>query len=151
MKRSILKIYTDGSCLGNPGAGAAAAIFVINNNVRFSITEGCRRTNNQIEELRAAVIGLEAVKILKLDCNLQIYTDSNYVLKGITEWISNWKKNDWKTSNNQPVKHKEMWQRFDRLYVQYKPEMIKVKGHSGDVYNDIVDKLAKSCAKRYQV
>ena len=150
MRMSILKIYTDGSCLGNPGAGAAAAIFVINNNVRFSITEGCRNTNNQIEELRAAVIALEAVKALKLQYQLKLYTDSNYVLRGITEWISNWKRNDWRTANNQPVKHKEMWQRFDKLYRVYKPEMIKVKGHSGDVYNDIVDELARNCARRYK-
>ena len=64
---SLLKIYTDGSCLGNPGAGAAAAIFVLNNTIRFSITQGCKYTNNQIEELRAAIIGLETVDMLKLE------------------------------------------------------------------------------------
>lgn len=128
--------------------GAAAAVFIVNDSVKLCLTEGSRITTSQIEELRAAIIALETVKILKIDSSIEIYTDSNYVLKGITEWIPNWKNNGWKTFNRSPVKNKELWQRFDTLYNIYKPEMKKVKAHSGDRYNDLVDSLAKSCALR---
>lgn len=147
----MLKIYTDGSCLGNPGPGAAAAVFIHNNTLKMCVTEGEKSTNNQIQELKAGIIALETLVSVEYSGKVEIYTDSNYVLKGITEWIYNWKRNGWVNSKGKKVKNIDHWKKFDRLYNIYNPEIIKVKAHSGDYYNELVDDLARKTAERMKL
>lgn len=135
----MIKIYTDGACKGNPGPGGWGAL-IINNNVKKEIYGGENETTNNRMELSAVI---EALKFIdKPKCSLLIYTDSTYVLKGITEWVNKWKKKNWLSSSKKPVKNKDLWIILDSLVLLHKIEWIWVKGHSGHFENDRADFLA---------
>ena len=138
----MIKIYTDASCLGNPGNGGWAAI--INNQGNISKISGRQKntTNNQMELLAA----IKALKKIPIKQEVQLYTDSKYVKMGITEWIKSWKVNNWKTYSKKNVKNKDLWIELDCLSNKYEIKWLWVKGHSGDVRNEEVDKLAKQAA-----
>jgi len=135
---NILKIYTDGACRGNPGLGGWGAILKYDDNMK-EINGFSKQTTNNIMELTAVI---EALKELNRSCEIIITTDSNYVKNGITQWIHNWKKNGWKTSNKKPVKNKELWVELDQLVQQHKIEWKWIKGHSGHIENERADELA---------
>ena len=138
----MIKIYTDGSCLGNPGFGGWAAIIFLNDK-KIKIKGKKRNTTNNQMELMAPI---KALKKIPVGEKVQIYTDSKYVKMGITEWIESWKKNDWKTSGKKKVKNKDLWKELDRLSKKYQIKWLWVKGHSGDITNEEVDQLAKEAA-----
>ena len=138
----MIKIYTDGSCLGNPGNGGWAAI-IIDNNKKIQIKGSKKDTTNNQMELLAPI---KALKKIPKGSNVQIFTDSKYVKSGITEWIHNWKKNGWKTANKQPVKNKELWIDLDELSKNFQIEWTWVKGHSIDQLNNEVDAMAREVA-----
>lgn len=134
-----LKIYTDGACSGNPGPGGWGAILLYKEHKK-EISGGNKSTTNNKMEMSAVI---EALKILKKPSELTIYTDSKYVMDGITKWIFNWKKNGWKSANKKPIKNIELWQELDRQVKKHKIEWIWVKGHNGNHYNELVDELAR--------
>ena len=135
----MIKIYTDGSCLGNPGNGGWAAI-IIDDNKKIQIKGSKKDTTNNQMELLAPI---KALKKIPKGSNVQIFTDSKYVKSGITEWIHNWKKNGWKTAGKQPVKNKDLWTELDNLTDEFKIKWSWVKGHSSDVLNNEVDLIAR--------
>ena len=135
----MIKIYTDGSCLGNPGNGGWAAI-IIEGEKKTQIKGSKKDTTNNQMELLAPI---KALKKIPKGSTVQIFTDSKYVKLGITEWIYNWKKNGWKTANKQPVKNKELWTELDNLTNEFKIKWNWVKGHSTDVLNNEVDLIAR--------
>ena len=136
MKQVI--IYTDGACRGNPGPGGWGALIKIDNAEKEIFGGQPSTTNNQME-LTAAIEGLAA---LKETCNVELFTDSRYVMDGITQWIRNWKKNNWRTAAKKDVKNKELWQKLDNLISQHQVQWHWVKGHSGDAGNETADFLA---------
>jgi len=138
----MIKIYTDGSCLGNPGNGGWAAIII--KGEKKTHIKGSKKdtTNNQMELLAP----IKALKKIPKGSSIQIFTDSKYVKSGITEWIHNWKKNGWKTANNQPVKNKELWTELDVMTGEFKIKWNWVKGHSTDKLNNEVDLIAREAA-----
>jgi ribonuclease HI len=138
----MIKIYTDGSCLENPGNGGWAAIIFMNN--EKIIISGCKKktTNNQMELMAA----IEALKKIPKDQEVQMYTDSKYVKMGITEWIKKWSQNDWKTSSKQKVKNIELWKELNDISKKHKIEWHWVKAHAGNPNNEEVDELAKKAA-----
>ena len=138
----MIKIYTDGSCLGNPGDGGWAAI-IIENEKKTHIKGSKKDTTNNQMELLAPIKALEKIP---QGSKVQIYTDSKYVKSGITEWIHNWKKNGWKTANKQPVKNQNLWTELDNMTIAYEIEWIWVKGHSSDKLNNEVDLIAREAA-----
>ena len=131
-------IYTDGACRGNPGPGGWGALIKFDNAEKEIFGGQPNTTNNQME-LTAAIKGLAA---LKETCNVELFTDSRYVMDGITQWIQNWKKNNWRTSAKKDVKNKELWQKLDNLITQHQVQWHWVKGHSGDAGNETADFLA---------
>jgi len=136
MKQVI--IYTDGACRGNPGPGGWGAL------IQYEGTEkevygGLEETTNNQMELSAAIQGLKA---LNESCHVDLFTDSKYVMDGITNWIHNWKKNNWKTAAKKEVKNKELWQQLDQLMEHHEVQLHWVKGHSGDAGNEMADLLA---------
>ena len=131
-------IYTDGACRGNPGKGGWGAILNYKGNIK-EIYGGDKETTNNRMELMAAIQALES---LTRPCNVRLHSDSAYVLKGIKEWLPNWKKRGWKTANNHPVKNVDLWQRLDAAIMPHRIEWQWVKGHSGDKGNDRADALA---------
>jgi ribonuclease HI len=143
MEQNIVKIYSDGACSGNPGPGGWAAVLLYKEHKKEIFGSQKDTTNNQME-LKAAI---ESLKILKKSSNIEFYTDSTYVKDGITKWIFSWKKNNWRNSKKQPVKNVELWQELDKLVVNHKIEWHWVKGHSGDTYNDLADKLAYEASR----
>ena len=138
----MIKIYTDGSCIGNPGSGGWAAIII--NSDKQNIISGRKKntTNNQMELMAA----IKALTFFSRKQKIIIYTDSNYVKEGITNWIKVWKKNNWKTANKKKVKNIELWIKLNNLSNFHEIEWKWVKAHSGDPLNDMVDKLAKKAA-----
>ena len=136
MKQVI--IYTDGACRGNPGPGGWGALIRIDAIEKEIFGGQIDTTNNQME-LTAAIEGLAA---LKERCSVELYTDSKYVMDGITQWIQNWKKNNWRTAAKKDVKNKELWQKLDQLISQHQVQWHWVKGHSGDAGNETADLLA---------
>ena len=141
-----IKIYTDGACVGNPGPGGWAAIILLENEKR-ELFGGEKLTTNNRMELTAAIKGLEYCdsleeKQLSLK-EIKIYTDSLYLKDGITNWISNWEKNNWKTSDKKNVKNADLWKRLKELTQANQVEWLWVKGHSKDMMNDLADELAK--------
>ena len=138
----MIKIYTDGSCLGNPGNGGWAAI-IIEDGKKIRIKGSKKDTTNNQMELLAPI---KALKKIPKGSHVQIFTDSKYVKSGITEWIHNWKKNGWKTANKQPVKNKDLWTELDLLTNEFKIKWIWVKGHSTDSLNNEVDLIAREAA-----
>ena len=138
----MIKIYTDGSCIGNPGSGGWAAI-IINNGKKAQIKGSKKNTTNNQMELLAPI---KALKKIPKGSKVQIFTDSKYVKLGITEWIHNWKKNGWKTANKQQVKNKELWEELDLLSSEFEIRWSWVKAHSTDKLNNEVDLIAKETA-----
>ena len=138
----MIKIYTDGSCLGNPGNGGWAAI-IIDDKKKIQIKGSKKDTTNNQMELLATI---KALKKIPKGSNVQIFTDSKYVKSGITEWINNWKKNGWKTARKQPVKNKDLWTELDQMTNEFQIKWSWVKGHSTDVLNNEVDLIAREAA-----
>ena len=138
----MIKIYTDGSCLENPGNGGWAAIIFVNNE-KVVISGNKKNTTNNQMELMAAI---EALKKLPKGQEIQIFTDSKYVKQGITEWIKKWMQNNWKTSSKQKVKNVELWQELNEISKKHKIEWKWIKAHAGDVFNEEADQLAKKAA-----
>ena len=136
MKQVI--IYTDGACRGNPGPGGWGVLIRLDATEKEIFGGQVDTTNNQME-LTAAIEGLAA---LKERCSVELYTDSKYVMDGITQWIQNWKKNNWRTAAKKDVKNKELWQKLDQLISQHQVQWHWVKGHSGDAGNETADFLA---------
>lgn len=134
-----VKIWTDGSCLGNPGPGGWAALLTFKDAER-ELSGGEPQTTNNRMELMAAIVALET---LTRPCNVELCSDSKYVLDGITRWIEGWKRRKWKK-----VKNRDLWERLDEARSRHAVEWTWVKGHSGDENNDRVDKLAVAEAER---
>ena len=129
-------IYTDGACSGNPGPGGWGAILMYQGNKK-EISGGKSDTTNNVMELTAVI---EALKMLKYPCEVELYSDSAYVVNAfIQKWIDNWMKNNWKTSNKEPVKNQELWKELYNLTKVHKVKFIKVKGHSDNEFNNRCD------------
>ena len=135
---SILRIYTDGACKGNPGPGGWGALLDYEGQIK-EIKGFSKNTTNNIMELTAVI---EALKQLNRSCNIIITTDSNYVKNGITDWINKWKVNGWKTANKKIVKNKELWIKLDNLVIEHTIKWKWIKGHSGHPENERADQLA---------
>jgi ribonuclease HI len=135
----MIKIYTDGACSGNPGRGGWAAIILDGEKIEKISGSKDNTTNNRME-LTAVISALKYVK----DKDLEIYTDSKYTKDGIEKWISNWKKNGWKTANKQDVKNKDLWDELDQLNSEKNVQWNWVKGHANNQYNNMADELARS-------
>jgi len=133
-----VEIWTDGACSGNPGPGGWGALLRYGKNEKELSGFAENTTNNQME-LKATI---ESLKALKGKCEVILTTDSSYVKNGITGWIFNWKKNNWKTANKKPVKNQDLWQELDELVTKHKIEWHWVKGHNGHPENEKVDSLA---------
>jgi len=138
----MIKIYTDGSCIGNPGKGGWAAIII--NDEKKSKIKGSKKntTNNQMELLAP----IKALNKIPKGSKVQIFTDSKYLKLGITEWIHNWKKNGWRTSNKKKVKNIELWTELDLLSNEYEINWNWVKAHSTNKLNNEVDLIAREAA-----
>ena len=139
----MIKVYTDGSCLGNPGNGGWA--FVVINEKDISYRAGFERntTNNQMELMAA----IKAIEFLDKYNDINLNTDSNYVRQGITNWILNWKRNNWKTSTKRVVKNRELWEKLDKLNLSKNIIWSWVKAHNVDEFNNQVDQLARQAAE----
>jgi ribonuclease HI len=135
----MIDIYTDGACSGNPGPGGWGAILRKDASEKELFGGEVLTTNNRMEMM--AVI--EALRALKGPVEARVHTDSQYVQKGISEWIHGWKRRGWKTANKEPVKNEDLWRELDRLAAQHKIEWIWVKGHAGHVENERADVLAR--------
>lgn len=131
-------IYTDGACKGNPGPGGWGVILSYKGNVKELYGGDPATTNNRMELMAA----IQALETLNKPCSVQMNTDSKYVLQGITEWMSNWKKRGWKTASRSPVKNEDLWRRLDAAIQRHNIEWTWVKGHSGHKDNDRADELA---------
>jgi ribonuclease HI len=142
-------VYTDGSCLGNPGTGGWGVVVLADGSER-RFSDGEKMTTNNRMELTAAI---KALEIVRADPELKtrpvrVHIDSEYVKKGITEWINKWKKNNWRTSEKQPVKNKDLWLTLDALNKELDVSWSWVRGHDGNAYNEICDYLARTASER---
>lgn len=133
-----IQIHTDGACSGNPGPGGYGSILVFGE-VEKEISGGAYETTNNKMELLAVI---EALKILKEPCEIELFTDSKYVEQGISTWLDGWIKKGWKTASKEPVKNQELWKEFLEVSKVHKIKTNWVKGHSGDPFNERCDKLA---------
>jgi ribonuclease HI len=138
MSEDAVEIYADGACKGNPGPGGWGVLLRSGDNER-ELYGGERDTTNNRMELTAVIRGLEA---LKRRCKVRLYTDSQYVQKGISSWIHDWKRRAWRTADKKPVKNVDLWQRLDRLASEHEVEWHWVKGHAGHPENERADALA---------
>ncbi len=139
-----IEIFTDGACSGNPGKGGWGAI-LRHKETEKELSGAEKETTNNRMELTAVI---EALKALKTTCVITLYTDSRYVMDGINQWLPNWKKNNWKTTNKKSeVKNIDLWQQLDELVQQHEIKWIWVKGHAGHPENERVDKLARDAIK----
>jgi ribonuclease HI len=134
-----VEIYTDGACSGNPGPGGWGSVLLYNGH-RREISGGARDTTNNRMEMMAVIEALEA---LKRPCRVVVHTDSVYVMKGITEWMSQWKARNWKTAAKKPVKNVDLWQALDQALARHQVRWKWVKGHSGVTENERADELAR--------
>lgn len=135
---SKVEIYTDGACRGNPGPGGWGARLQMGNRTRELHGGEAETTNNRME-LTAAI---EALACLKRSCDVVLYTDSRYVMQGITEWLEGWKKRGWKTAGRKAVKNQDLWERLDEVAGRHSIDWRWVRGHSGDEGNERADELA---------
>lgn len=133
-----VEIYTDGACRGNPGPGGWGVLLRAGGSEK-RLWGGERMTTNNRMELMAAISGLEA---LTRACEVDLYTDSQYVRRGITEWLADWKRRGWKTAAKQPVKNQDLWERLDRACGEHRIRWHWVKGHAGHPENELADALA---------
>jgi ribonuclease HI len=138
-----VELITDGACSGNPGPGGWAAILKFGKH-RKELWGAERETTNNRMELKAAIEGL---KLLKEPCEVQVTTDSEYVLKGITQWIAAWKRNNWKSASKQPVKNQDLWQELDEQVNRHRVKWTWTKGHADHPDNNRCDELAVQAAK----
>jgi ribonuclease HI len=134
-----VEIYTDGACRGNPGPGGWGVLLISGEHRKELSGSEAHTTNNRME-LMGAIRGVEALK--KPGTIARIYTDSQYVIKGISEWVAAWKQRGWKTADKKPVKNQDLWERLDALAEQHELEWHWVRGHSGVHGNERVDQLA---------
>lgn len=132
------EMFTDGACRGNPGPGGWGVLLRFNDHEKTLYGAEAATTNNRME-LMAAIKGLES---LKRPCKVRLTTDSQYVMKGIQEWMDNWKRRGWKTATRKPVKNVDLWQRLDRIAREHDIEWRWVRGHSGHPENEQADMLA---------
>ncbi len=137
---SSVEIHTDGACRGNPGPGGWGAVLSNGSAERHLCGAEPGTTNNRME-LMAAIEGLES---LKRPCEVDLYTDSEYLRKGITEWMADWKRRDWKTAARKPVKNRDLWERLDAATQRHDIRWHWVKGHSGNAGNELADQLANA-------
>lgn len=137
-------IYTDGACRGNPGPGGWGALLRFGD-AEKELSGSEKQTTNNRMELMAAI---KALQELKTPCKVDLYTDSQYVQKGISEWIHGWKKRGWKKADKKPVMNADLWQELDKLAAAHQIKWHWVKGHSGHTENDRVDKLATDAIDR---
>jgi len=140
--RKQVEVFTDGSCLGNPGPGGFGAILRYKQHEKI-FSEGFRLTTNNRMEMMAAIVALEA---LIEPCDVVLSTDSQYVRQGITQWIHNWKKRGWKTADKKPVKNVDLWKRLDAALSHHQIKWEWVKGHAGHPENERCDELARNAA-----
>jgi len=133
-----VELFTDGACRGNPGPGGWGVLMRFGNEEK-SLCGGESETTNNRMELTAVIEGLMA---LKRPCEVKVTSDSTYVLKGVQEWMPNWKKRGWKTASKQPVKNVDLWQKLDAVIGEHEIDWRWVKGHSGHRENEIADQLA---------
>ena len=134
----IVNIYTDGACRGNPGKGGWGAVLEYGGKSKEIYGGDFSTTNNKME-LKAVI---EALRLLTEPCKVTLTTDSKYVMDGITSWIENWKKNNWKNASKKDVKNKDLWIELDKLTTKHNVKWNWVKGHSGHEKNEIADALA---------
>lgn len=138
-------IYTDGACSGNPGPGGWGAVLICDD-IKKEISGAQKDTTNNIMEITAV---LEALKLLKFECDVEVYSDSAYVVNAFNQgWIYNWQKNNWRTASKEPVKNRELWEELYGLTKKHKVKFIKVKGHSDNELNNRCDFLATSAIKK---
>lgn len=145
MAKKHVKIYTDGACSGNPGPGGWGAILVYGDKEKALSGYEAETTNNRME-LMAVISALEK---LKEPCVVDLYSDSNYVLKGISEWLPGWKAKGWKTADKKPVKNVEYWQRLEQAANGHTIKWHWVKGHNGHEMNERADELARKAITDY--
>jgi ribonuclease HI len=139
----LIDIYSDGSCLGNPGPGGWAAI-LMRGGARKEISGGFALTTNNRMELFAAIMALEALKIV---CPTAIYTDSKYLCDAVNKkWLAGWQAKNWKKADKKEVLNRDLWERFALLYEKYRPRLVWVRGHAGHPENELADRLAKNAA-----
>jgi len=139
MSNQNVVIYTDGACSGNPGPGGWGSVLLYNGHRRELSGGEAETTNNRMEMM--AVI--EALDALKRSCTITLHTDSVYVMKGMTEWLEQWKRRGWKTAAKKPVKNVDLWQRLDQAIARHQVDWRWVKGHSGVPENERADELAR--------
>ncbi|WP_417760637.1 ribonuclease HI [Shewanella sp.] len=139
-----IQIFTDGSCLGNPGPGGYGAILKYKQHIK-ELSKGYSLTTNNRMELLAVIVALES---LKEPCKVSVTSDSQYMRQGITQWIHNWKRKGWVTSNKTPVKNVDLWKRLDAACQQHQIEWHWVKGHAGHPENERCDELARTAAEQ---
>ena len=137
-QQPTVHIFTDGACSGNPGPGGWGALIRFGK-IEKELSGGAKTTTNNRMELTAAI---EALKALTKPCKVKLHTDSQYVIKGITEWMPSWKRKGWKNSQGKPVENREYWEQLDAAAKPHKIDWIWVKGHAGHAENERVDKLA---------
>lgn len=137
-----IDIFTDGSCLGNPGRGGIGIVLRYQQHQK-QIAVGYQLTTNNRMELQAAITALNA---LKQPCAVTLYSDSQYLRKGITEWIHTWKRNQWQTSQKKPVKNQDLWIALDQAMQRHQIQWQWVKGHAGHAENELCDTLARTAA-----
>jgi len=138
MSSNPVEIWTDGACKGNPGWGGWGALLRQGRHEKTLFGGQADTTNNRMELL--AVI--EALKALKRPCHVVVHTDSQYVQKGMTQWLANWKRRDWRTADKKPVKNADLWQELDELVGRHEVTWKWVRGHAGDAGNETADQLA---------
>ena len=139
-----IQIFTDGSCLGNPGPGGYGAILKYKQHIK-ELSKGYSLTTNNRMELLAVIVALES---LKEPCQVEVTSDSQYMRQGITQWIHNWKRKGWVTSNKTPVKNVDLWKRLDAACQQHTIDWHWVKGHAGHPENERCDELARTAAEQ---
>ncbi|HVY85565.1 MAG TPA: ribonuclease HI [Caulobacterales bacterium] len=139
----FVDIWTDGACSGNPGPGGWGAVLVYGE-VEKEISGAEAATTNNRMELTAAI---EALDALKKPANVRLHTDSQYVKNGITQWLKNWKRRNWRTADNKPVANADLWQKLEAAEARHTVEWKWVRGHDGDVMNERADKLARDAIK----
>ncbi|MDX1381428.1 MAG: ribonuclease HI [Xanthomonadales bacterium] len=141
---STVDIYTDGACSGNPGPGGWGSVLLYNGH-RRELSGGERQTTNNRMELMAVI---QALETLKRPCDVVLYTDSVYVMKGMTEWLEQWKRRNWRTADRKPVKNVELWQRLEEAIRRHRVDWRWVRGHSGVPENERADELARLAIPR---
>lgn len=145
MGNSVIEIYTDGACSGNPGPGGWGAVLRWNGHEK-ELSGGEQDTTNNRMEMMAVIKALEA--ITKKSATIEVHTDSKYVMQGVNEWLEGWKAKGWRTAGKKPVKNKDLWERIDSLINQHNVTFFWVKGHAGHPENERADALATGAISR---